>query len=80
MKQLDDKLLLIEIHITDCRANFACANIPKAKAAMTAAKTNGKKKNSQKIPTKKITFSKNLKLNFQITQTKISLNFSDCRT
>jgi len=40
MKQMDDKLLLVEIHLTETRANFACGHLPKAKAALTAAKTN----------------------------------------
>lgn len=40
MKQLDDKLLLIEIHLIETKANFACDNLPKAKASLTAAKTN----------------------------------------
>ena len=40
MKQMDDKLLLVEIHLIETRANFNCDNIPKAKAALTAAKTN----------------------------------------
>ena len=40
VKQLDDKLLLVEIHLIECKANFNCENIPKATAALTASKTN----------------------------------------
>jgi hypothetical protein len=42
VKQLDDKLLLVEIFLIDTRVNFQCENLAKAKAALTAAKTNGK--------------------------------------
>jgi len=40
VKKLDDKLLLVEIHLIECKTHFAIGHIPKAKAALTASKTN----------------------------------------
>jgi len=40
VKKLDDKLLLVEIHLIECRTHYAVKNIAKSKAALTASKTN----------------------------------------
>lgn len=40
VKKLDDKLLLVEIHLIECQTFYALQNLPKSKAALTASKTN----------------------------------------
>jgi 26S proteasome regulatory subunit N6 len=40
VKKLDDKLLLVEIHILETKTHFMTQNIPRCKASLTSAKTN----------------------------------------
>jgi 26S proteasome regulatory subunit N6 len=39
LKRLDDKQMLTEVHLTECRIYHVLQNVPKAKASLTSSRT-----------------------------------------